>query len=138
MVSDKLITNGFSPGTISDNTGTGEVDVAPANNKTNNKSATKIDWRPDASQPRPTVTVDVNTRERPNGKFAPTSCGALYLNDGAAAFEVDPDTGEPLIDSITGDRLPPLFESNMLCLASVKDVNDDGVIVRDGQRRRGW
>ncbi len=85
--------------------------------------ATKISWTPDPLGGM--ITVWAMTRERPNGKFAPTSCGALYLNDGAQAFELDPVTGEPL-------DLPPILASNSLCLAAVEDVNGDGEIARDG------
>jgi hypothetical protein len=94
------------------------------------QSATHIDWEPDPDGGM--ITVWAETRgPKKNGKFAPTSCGALYLNDGAKAFELDPDTGEPLVDEL-GNRLPPIFESNQLCLAAVEDVNGDGIIVRDG------
>lgn len=68
---------------------------------------------------------------KPNGKFAPTSCGTLWLNDEAQAFEIDPLTGDPLVDQ-DGNWLPPIFESNTLCLAALEDVDGDGVIIRDG------
>ena len=83
------------------------------------------------------LRVDVETRLNPgHGKrnidfFSPTSCGTLFLNDGALVFEVD-EFGEPLRDPVTGEVLPPIFESNNLCLAAVKDVDGDGVITRDG------
>ena len=58
--------------------------------------------------------------------FAPTSCGALYLNNGAVAWELDPATGEPILDSQTGEPKPPLFESNPLCVAAVKNPTEFG------------
>ncbi|MCK4793663.1 MAG: hypothetical protein KAV87_58585, partial [Desulfobacteraceae bacterium] len=98
------------------------------------KSATKIEWRPASDSS--SLLVYVKTRQSPGKKnftFAPTSCGALYLNeDGAEAYEVDPGTGEPLRDPCTGEKLPPISVSNPLCLAAVWDFNGDGVIARDG------
>ena len=107
----------------------GRATAQGANKKKNNKSATKIKWTPDPAGGM--ITVWADSRMRPNGKFAPTSCGTLYLNDGAEVFEIDPATGEPFVDGF-GKRLPPIFESNNLCLAAVKDVNGDGLITRDG------
>jgi len=108
----------------------GNATAASANKKNTGKSATKIDWTPDRSGG--SITVWAETRgPKKNGKFAPTSCGALRLNDGAAVFELDPVTGEPLVDE-SGVRLPPILESNQLCLAAVTDVDGNGVIVRDG------
>lgn len=96
------------------------------------KSATRIEWRPASGSSSLLVCVKSRTRGR-SGKFAPTSCGALYLNeDGAAAYEVDPETGKPLRDPVTGEKLPPILVSNPLCLAAVEDFNGDGVIARDG------
>jgi len=77
--------------------------------------------------------VVAETRQSPgrrNVRYAPTSCGALYLNDGAQVFEVD-EFGEPLRDLNTGEVLPPILESNQLCLAAVEDL-DGGGIVGDG------
>lgn len=110
-----------------------EVDFFPAGRGNPSKSATKIEWRPASASS--SLLVSVETRQSPgkkNTKFAPTSCGALYLNeDGAAAYEVD-ENGEPLRDPDTGEKLPPIMASNPLCLAAVGDINGDGVIVRDG------
>ena len=75
-----------------------------------------------------TVTVESRGRGR-SGKFAPTSCGTLLLNDGAEAFDADID--------------PPLLigTSNSLCLATVEDLSNsdtgnpggpDGSIAADG------
>jgi hypothetical protein len=97
----------------------------------NCRSDTWLDWMPETNAEM--LTVSVNTRQSP-GKghkvpiYAPTSCGALYLNAGAAAYELDPATGEPLTDAGTGEMLPPLLESNALCIAAVMDVGDDGSV----------
>jgi len=99
------------------------------------QSSTKILWTP----PDPdggVINVVMETRQSPgkkNVKFAPTSCGPLFLNSGLAkVFEVDPATGEPLRDPATGELLPPLFTAEPLVLAAVEDVDGDGVIVPDG------
>jgi hypothetical protein len=105
----------------------GEATAESANKKKNDKSATKIRWQPDPEGG--ILVVLAETRQRPNGKYAPTSCGALTLNDGAVAFGVD-ESGEPLTDEL-GNRLP-IGATVSLCLAAVEDVNGDGVIARDG------
>ncbi|MHC4425882.1 MAG: hypothetical protein ACYSYV_07285 [Planctomycetota bacterium] len=135
-VAGNLIEDGFSSGPQPDgNGGTGTVEVFPANRQNPSKSATKIHWRPDPTLAS-TINVVAETRQSPgrnNVKFAPTSCGELFLNeDGAEAFEVDPETGEPLRDPETGEKLPPILVSNPLCLAAVEDCNGDGVIAPDG------
>lgn len=136
-VQGMAVTDGFL-GPVSDgNGGDGEVVVFPANREANNRSATKIDWTPDPGVNPSSLLVDMTTRVRPaarNPKFAPTSCGALYLNDDeepAAAFELDPATGEPVRDPLTGELLPALFEAGSLCVAAVADINGGGLI-RDG------
>ena len=102
----------------------GNATAASANKKNNGESATKIDWTPEPSGG--SITVWAETRgPKKNGKFAPTSCGALRLNDGAKVFDLA--TGDPLLD----DSGNPL-ESNKLCLVAVSDVDGNGVIVRDG------
>lgn len=86
-------------------------------------SSTRFAWYPDSNEEM--LTVDVSMRKSPgrghkSPAFAPTSCGALYLNNGAVAWELDPATGEPVLNSETGDPEPPLFESNQLCVAAVR------------------
>ena len=96
--------------------------AASANGKNNGKSATKIT----CNEPNPVngmVTVWVETRchgNNNNTKCRPTSCGALYLNDSAAVFEVD-GLGEII------DPLNPISTSNSLCIAAVKDLNGGGI-----------
>lgn len=134
MVGNTTIIDGFGAG--DDDAGTGAVNVFPSNKKTNNKSSTQIEWIPDAGATSAVLTVKVETRSRPGGgqspqpKFAPTSCGALFLNDGAQVFVLDTETGEPVVDGETGERLPPIATSDGLCLAAVDDLNGD--IVFDG------
>lgn len=106
------------------------LEVSQANKKTNSKSATKIAWWPGDGES--SLRVVVESRPRPSGKYAPTSCGVLYLNeDGAEVYEIDPDTGEPSVDE-NGEMLLPIAISNPLALVAVSDVNEDGVIARDG------
>jgi hypothetical protein len=126
MVGNFAVVDGFGSG--ADDAGDGVVEVFPANKKTNNKSSTKIHWRPDSVPTE--LTVQVSTRSRPgkNPKYAPTSCGALYLNDGAEVFELDSETGEPATDPDTGEVLPPIATSEALCLAAVEDLGDDGIV----------
>jgi hypothetical protein len=110
-----------------------EVPQANKGNKAD-KSATKLSiWPEEDSCSTSETRVDITTRgPKKQGKYAPTSCGGLWLNDGAEAFELDPATGEPKLDPATGERLPPLATTENLCLAAVKDVDGSGDIERDG------
>jgi len=95
----------------------------------NCQGATQIEWSPSGSA---TINVVATTRQSPgkkNVKFAPTSCGALFLNDGAQAFELDPTTGEPKRDLVTGELLPPILETDPLVLAAVEDLNGGGLVL---------
>ena len=121
--------------------GFGSVDVFKGGKVGKNcKSATHIEWTPDPKVTESTLEVDVETRLNPgHGKrqiqfFAPTSCGPLFLNDGALVFEVNQ------FDQILTPS-NPLFTSNALCLAAVEDLSNgnlgnpggpDGLIARDG------
>ena len=107
----------------------GRANAALANKSGKGKGATKIVWEPNPEGGKITVWADTRQKRR-NGKFSPTSCGALYLNKGAEAFEIDPVTLEPKVDQFD-DRLPPILESNQLCLVAVSDLNGSG-IVADG------
>jgi len=110
------------------------------------RSATHLAWVPD-TESGGDIKVDVTTLVSP-GKghkkktgadiYKPTSCGALSLNDGAIAYLWDPlagesgelvlDGGEPIVLLQGGEEAV----TEGLCLAAVKDVNEDGIIVRDG------
>ena len=89
------------------------------------RSATKIEWTPVADPS--TLLVDIGTRINPGHAkrgidfFSPTSCGALFLNNGARVFELGA-FGEIL------DPLSPLLQSNRLCIAAVSDINGDGLV----------
>ena len=85
-------------------------------------SSTHLEWTPASNDEM--LFVGVGTRQSP-GKghtkkggdpaFAPTSCGALYLNNGAVAFELDEN----------GDIVGSIMETNALCLAAVsRDLYD--------------
>ncbi|TNF06582.1 MAG: hypothetical protein EP323_04720 [Gammaproteobacteria bacterium] len=83
------------------------------------QSSTHLEWVP--PQEGGTITVLTETRQSP-GKghksdvYAPTSCGALTLNNGAIAYETD-EYGELVIDE-HGDPVV-LGETDALCLAAV-------------------
>lgn len=133
-VAGQLINNGFGSGPDG-NGGTGTINVMPANKKTNNKSATIIDWIPDPTLTNSKINVTVTTRKSPgkkNEKYKPTSCGLLSLNDGVVVLELDPATGKPIEDPVTGIPQQPLFESDSLILVALKDINNDDLVTRDG------
>jgi hypothetical protein len=97
-------------------------EAASANKKDNGKSATKITCYPETESGMSAIWAMARCHDnKKNKKCRPTSCGALYLNDGAAAYEVDE----------AGDLLyPPIAVSNRLCLAAVEDLGDG--LVYDG------
>ena len=66
-----------------------------------------------------------------NKKCRPTSCGALYLNNGAIAYEKDPETGELVLDD-EGNPVVVAGPTDPICLAAVKDVDGDGSFTWDG------
>lgn len=77
-------------------------------------SAKKIEWDLPAGTGTATLTITIQTVESPgsnkkNPRFKPTSCGSLLLNDGARAFEVDPQTGAlveiQVVDAQTGETV---------------------------------
>lgn len=78
-------------------------------------SSTGLEWSPASDSEMLLVSIEMRRspgRGHKDDAFAPTSCGPLYLNEGAQAFELDADTGEPLPE--------PILESNQLCVAAVK------------------
>ena len=120
----------------------GTINVFPANKKNGgdkNKSATKIEYTPDAlsTVAYGYINVVVTTRERPQEdgtnatiEWAPTFCGRLYLNDGAIGYEID-ENGDLVLDAelnpvVLEEQTDPLF------VVAVFDVDGDGIIVRDG------
>ena len=135
-VNDIGVSNGFLIPTDDGNGGTGTVAVFPKNGQPNNKSSTEIEWRPDPDLSISTLNVVVETRGKEQGPkgvvFNPIGCGPLLLNKGAVALEIDSVTGDLKRDPVTGDKLPPIFESSALVLAGLEDVDGDGLIFRDG------
>ena len=113
------------------NGGTGDVAVFPKNGRRDNKSSTEIEWRPDPNLFSSTLNVFVETRGEAL-VFNPKGCGLLLLNKGALALEINPATRDLMLHAVTGEQLPPIFESSALVLASLEDVDGDGIIVRDG------
>ena len=136
-----------SCGESADNVGQSDVDISRGGKSGKScRSATNLAGVPEGGGE---ILVDVTTRVNP-GKghakhdvdiFSPTSCGPLALNDGATAFEFDPQTGE-LVLRVNGDPeeeidlvngLPVVIaQSDPLILVGVADVNEDGVIDRTG------
>ena len=91
---------------------------AGANGKNNAKSATKIGCLAAGGRDDTSVFHAQTRCNAKNGKCKPNSCGALYLNNGARAYLTN-DKGKPVGD--------PLYASNSLCLAAVKDLNGGGL-----------
>lgn len=100
------------------------------------KSATRIEWDLPAGTDCSlgcALKVNAITVRSPGGKpvYKPTSCGALPLNDGATAYEVDLLTGdiklvagEPVIVVGPSDALPPAE-----AVAGTKPCAPDGLTV---------
>lgn len=116
----------------------GSVDVFKTGKGAKSKSATRLEWTPDLTAVVSDIRVDVETRINPgHGKrgidfFSPTSCGKLTLNDGAVAFEFDPQTGEIVLDQ---DGNPVIVQINgqdaitdSLMLVAVEDLNGGGLV----------
>lgn len=97
--------------------------VAGANKKDDGKSATKVECLAEGAGAELFWATTRRHNNKKNTKWRPTSCGALYLNDGAFAYELD-EAGDPIE--------PPFAASNVLCLAAVEDYNGDGFIEYNG------
>ena len=82
------------------------------------QSATHLWWTP--LELSTSISVGAKTRLIP-GKghqepyYPPDKCGAFYLNDGAAVY--------PAIDGMPDFNAVPLYKSNSLCLAAVRDLS---------------
>jgi len=103
---------------------TGDIDVndncdISTQKGSKNRGATTIEC--DASTMAVDLTVTIQTRESPNGKwFKPTFCGDLALNNGAVAIE-------------TADLVTPIDSTGPLT-ATTEDLSDDdldGFVVCD-------
>lgn len=80
-----------------------------------------------------TLNVDTLARcheNRRNTFCRPTSCGALYLNLGAIAYEVD-EFGNVMLDS-EGEPIVIAGPTNPICLAAVDDIDESGDFTWDG------
>ncbi len=104
---------------IMTNPSAGSVNVFNSGKGPNSKSSTKIEWS--IAQPG-SLNVIAKTRPSPgnNPKFSPTSCGLLSLNDGAKAFEANPDTGELVLDG-QGQPILVFGPTNPIKLIAVGD-----------------
>ena len=111
-------------------------------------SANRIEWDVPAGSNTLTVTIqtvaspgkghkDPVTGERTT-LFKPTSCGPLPINDGATAFEVDPATGELVLDA-DGNPIVIVGPSNALQATAVAGTKpcEDIIIDADGTATAG-
>lgn len=94
-----------------------EVERGGKSGKTCN-SDTGLRWMPGEDNTLNVQTLARCHDNRNNTLCRPTSCGALYLNYGAVAYD-------ELGDFVDGPTQP-------LCLAAVDDVNGDGAFTWDG------
>ena len=96
-------------------------------------SADRIEWDLPVGTTSASVTVTIQTVASPgrghkNPTFKPVSCGQLVLNDGATAFEVDPETGEivhvevlaPDTGEVTVEPVVIVGPSNSLAVLAVE------------------
>jgi hypothetical protein len=103
----------------------GMVDIYKNGKGKKCQSSTTIEWMPPSGEDA-SLRVDANTRPSPgkgHGKrgkppaFAPTSCGPLYLNEGAVALEKD-EFGDLVLD-LEGNPVVVAGPTNALCLVAV-------------------
>ena len=113
-------------------------------------SADRIEWDLPVGTTSASVTVTIQTVASPgrghkNPTFKPVSCGQLVLNDGATAFEVDPETGEivhvEVVDTDTGEvTVEPVVivgPSNSLAVLAVegaKQCEDEDEDEKEGDK----
>lgn len=90
-------------------------------------SDTGIWWTPNGDDNTLNVETLARCHDNRNNSFCrPTSCGALYLNYGAVAYETDGD-GELVLDG-DGNPIVVLGPTDPICLAAVDDLNGDGFV----------
>jgi len=95
-------------------------------------SDTGFDWMPGADDDTLNIQTRARCHDNRNNTFCrPTSCGALYLNYGAVAYQKDPDTGELVLDD-NGEPIVVDGPTDPICLAAVADVDGDGTFIWDG------
>ena len=94
-------------------------------------SDTGLMWTPGGDNKTLNVQTQARCHDNKNNNFCrPTSCGALYLNYGAVAYETDGD-GELVLD-VEGNPIVVLGPTDPICLAAVDDVDGDGTFTWDG------
>jgi len=97
----------------------------------NCNSDTGLLWTPVGEDNTLNVQTMARCHNNKNNNFCrPTSCGALYLNYGAVAYETDGD-GELVLD-VEGNPIVVLGPTDPICLAAVDDVDGDGTFTWDG------
>ncbi|MDX1460575.1 MAG: hypothetical protein R3348_05910 [Xanthomonadales bacterium] len=107
----------------------GDIDLYKNGKGKKCKSATTIEWDP--PEDGGSVKIDADTRPSP-GKghkepvFAPTSCGALSLNDGAIALETN-EAGELILDE-EGNPTVVAGPTDGICLAAVSQDLYDALV----------
>lgn len=80
-------------------------------------SANRIEWDLAVDQTEGSLIVEIQTVEslgegHSETVFKPTSCGPLTINDGATAYEVDPETGEIVMKEVKkGKKGQVIYES---------------------------
>jgi hypothetical protein len=109
----------------------GKVDVSRGG-KSGKKcnSSTNIWWMPGEENSLNVQTLARCHNSRNNKRCRPTSCGALYLNHGAIAYEKDKN-GDVALDP-EGNPIVITGPTDAICLAAVDDINGDGVFTWDG------
>jgi len=93
-------------------------------------SSTHIWWMPGEINSLNVQTLARCHNNRKNKRCRPTSCGALYLNHGAIAYEKD-ENGDLVLDE-DGNPVVISGPTDPICLAAVDDINGDGEFTWDG------
>ena len=110
----------------------GDVDVwrgGKSGKKCN--SDTSLRWMPGEEDDDLKVWTKARCHNNRNNKRCrPTSCGALYLNYGAVAFQKD-ENGDLVLDD-EGNPIVVAGPTNGICLAAVDDIDGDGTFTWDG------
>jgi hypothetical protein len=110
--------------------GYGEVEIERDGKKGKScNSDTGFWWMPGDDN---TLNIQTLARchDKKNKQCLPTSCGALFLNNGAVAFEKN-ENGDLTLDE-NGDPIVVAGPTDPICLAAVEDVNGDGKFAWDG------
>lgn len=90
-------------------------------------SDTGLWWTPNGDDNTLNVQTLARCHDNKNNNFCrPTSCGSLYLNYGAVAYETD-GNGELVLDG-EGNPIVVLGPTDPICLAAVDDLNGGGFV----------